>query len=65
MLTKEVFGLEVAKSGFHAMLQEEVDKGGTFEEISSLFGRKVGMEGMVILMSMVAARDANSGGDEV
>ena len=60
LLTKEVFGLEVTKSGFHAMLQEEVDKGGTFQEISKLFEYNIGMEGIAILMSMIAARDTHN-----
>lgn len=65
ILTKEVFGLEVSKSGFHAMFQEAVDRGGSFEEISASFGRKVGMEGLSILMTMIAARNAgiHGGGD--
>lgn len=58
LLTKEVFGLEVSKSGFHAMLQEEVEKGGTFDEVVAAFRQKIGMEGLAILMSMIAARDA-------
>lgn len=62
ILTKEVFGLEVTKSGFHAMFQDAVDTGGTFEEISGAFGNKIGMEGMLILMAMVAARDSNKRG---
>lgn len=61
LLTKDVFGLEVAKSGFHAMLQEAVDTGETFEQISNAFGDKIGMEGMSILMAMIAARDSISG----
>lgn len=61
LLTREVFGLEVAKSGFHAMLQEEVDKGGAFDAISNVFAGKIGIEGLAILMSMVAARDSDSG----
>lgn len=65
ILTKEVFGLEVSKSGFHAMFQEAVDRGGSFEEISASFGGKIGMEGTSILMAMIAARDADmyGGGD--
>ncbi len=61
ILTKEVFGLEVTKSGYHAMLQEAVDTGKSFEEISSSLGGKIGIEGMSILMAMIAARDKENG----
>ena len=30
ILTREIFGLEVSKSGYHAVLQSAVDKGGSF-----------------------------------
>lgn len=62
ILTKEVFGLEVSKSGFHAMFQEAVYSGLSFDEISNEFDGRIGMEGMSILMAMIAARDANSNG---
>lgn len=62
ILTKEVFGLEVAKSGFHAMLQESVDAGAAFDEIFNSFGKKIGIEGMSILMAMIAARDSSKVG---
>ncbi|HHA2590816.1 TPA: AAA family ATPase [Stenotrophomonas maltophilia] len=64
ILTSEVFGLEVSKSGFHAMLQEEVDSGSSFEEIMESFGGKIGMEGISILASMIASRDSVKTGEE-
>lgn len=62
VLTKEVFGLEVSKSGFHAMLQDAVDSGAAFEEVSRSFGGRIGMEGKSILMAMIASRDSKRGG---
>ena len=62
ILTKEVFGLEVSKSGFHAMFQEAVYSGLSFDGISNEFGGKIGMEGMSILMAMIAARNAKNDG---
>ncbi|WP_102946597.1 AAA family ATPase [Stenotrophomonas sp. VV52] len=53
-LTKEVFGLEVSKSGFHATLQEEVDAGKSLQQIRDEFNDRIGMEGLSILMSMIA-----------
>lgn len=58
VLTKEVFGLEVSKSGFHAILEEAVDRGGTFDEVLASFAGKIGMEGKSILMAMIAARNS-------
>ncbi len=62
LLTNDVFGLEVSKSGFHALLQEEVDKGKTFDQVAKSFGHKIGVEGMAILMSMIASRDRMASG---
>lgn len=60
-LTKEVFGLEVSKSGFHATLQEEVDAGKSLQQIREEFNDRIGMEGLSILMSMIAYRDSANG----
>jgi predicted ATPase len=56
VLTREVFGLEVEKSGFHALLESSVEKGGTFESIFEKYNGQLGFEGQVILRSMVAIR---------
>lgn len=64
ILTSEVFGLEVSKSGFHALLKEEVDSGSSLEEIIESFGGKIGMEGISILASMIASRDSIKAGEE-
>lgn len=58
ILTTEVFGLEVSKSGFHALFQEEVNRGLSFDEAVGAFEGKIGMEGLSILASMIASRDA-------
>lgn len=64
VLTQEVFGLEVSKSGFHALLQQEVDRGYTFDQVQGEFGGRLGMEGLSLLMAMIAARDAGAKGVE-
>ena len=58
VLTREIFGLEVAKSGFHAMLQAAVDAHGTFESILQEYDEQLGFEAQGILRSMIATRDA-------
>ena len=58
VLTREIFGLEVAKSGFHAMLQTAVEAHGTFESILQEYDEQLGFEAQGILRSMIATRDA-------
>ncbi|MBM1690779.1 AAA family ATPase [Sulfitobacter geojensis] len=53
LLTRETFGLEVSKSGFNALLQEEVAINGSYEEILSVFDGQVGFEGRAILQSLL------------
>ena len=57
VLTREVFGLEVSKSGFHSLLQMEVDSGAAFEEIINRFDNQLGVEGRAILKSLILDRD--------
>lgn len=59
VLTKEIFGLEVSKSGFHELLQNNVDAGGTYESILDLYKGQLGAEAKAILMAMVHDRDQN------
>lgn len=64
ILTREIFGLEVARSGYHDMLQQEVDKGGTFESITHEYKGQLGQEAQAILLSLISAREVNSERDE-
>lgn len=59
-LTREVFGLEVERSGFHTVLRDLVFKGGSYEEILSELGGKLGDEARGILKAMVVNRDEKS-----
>ena len=58
-LTREVFGLEVRKSGFYSLLEKSVAKGGTFEDISRGYGDQLGYEAQAILRAMIHDRDQN------
>jgi hypothetical protein len=58
ILTREIFGLEVSKSGFHEMMQKAVEAGGTFESILADYENQLGAEARAILLSQIAARDA-------
>ncbi|OCH28959.1 hypothetical protein A6E12_08765 [Aliivibrio fischeri] len=52
VLTREVFELEVSKSGFHNLLKESVRQGETYESIISRYNNQLGFEGKAILRSM-------------
>ena len=56
-LTREVFGLEVRKSGFHKMLLEEVEKGLTYEEIIQNFNNELGDEAVALLRTLIMLRE--------
>lgn len=61
VLTREVFGLEVSKSGFHSLLARDVATGQSYETISKQYGGQLGLEARGILRAMVA--DAEAGMD--
>jgi predicted ATPase len=58
-LTREVFGLEVEKAGFHTLLRQAVDSGGSYEAIVDGFKGSLGLEAHGILRAMVINRDAD------
>lgn len=61
ILTREVFGLEVVKSGFHTVLKSAVDRGSSYEEILAEFGGQLGLEAKGILKSMIIHREMPAG----
>ena len=58
ILTREVFGLEVSKSGFHDLLVNSVAEGKSYEEIEQEYQSQLGFEGKTILRSMIMVRDS-------
>jgi predicted ATP-dependent endonuclease of OLD family len=56
ILTREVFGLEVVKSGYHTVLEKAVKSGANYEEIVTEFGGCLGYEARAILRAMIASR---------
>jgi len=64
VLTREVFGLEVTKSGFHDLLASSVAEGKSYEEIEQEYHNQLGFEGKAILRSMVVTRDSQEGAAE-
>lgn len=60
VLTREVFGFEVTKSGFHRVLDEAVHRDGLgYDAALARFGGQLGAEARAILRALVADRDAN------
>lgn len=53
VLTREVFGLEVSRSGFHALLEQDVQEGGDYESILAKYNGQLGQEAKGILRAMV------------
>jgi predicted ATPase len=56
-LTREVFGLEVSKSGFHDLLTKSVEAGDTYQEILAKYQGQLGTEGRILLKTLVVYRD--------
>jgi predicted ATP-dependent endonuclease of OLD family len=57
VLTREIFGLEVSKSGFHRALQEAVEQGLSYDEVLAQFNHRLGMEGRALARAAIAHRD--------
>ncbi|MDH2274468.1 AAA family ATPase [Moraxella porci] len=61
VLTREVFGLEVEKSGFHRLLNDSVNQGGSYEEILASYNGQLGREGKLLLKTLIRLRDEKKG----
>lgn len=57
-LTREVFGLDVANTGYITLLKELINKKHTYDEIIGILGDQLGYEGKLILSNLIAVRDA-------
>ena len=60
ILTREVFGLEVSKSGFHKLLEVSVSQGKSYEEILKEYKNQIGFEGRSILKALILHRESLS-----
>jgi ATPase subunit of ABC transporter with duplicated ATPase domains len=60
ILTREVFGLELHKSGFYRVLSEAVEKGGTFESIMEEYEGQLGFEAQALLRSLLFSNKPTS-----
>jgi hypothetical protein len=55
VLTGEVFGLEVTRSGFHRLLEMAVESEGSYEDVLDHFGDQLGSEARAITRGLIAA----------
>ena len=63
VLTREVFGLEVTKSGFHKILASKVKENNSYEEIVSEFKDQLGSEAKILLKTLIRLRDNKINGE--
>jgi len=61
VLTSEVFGLEVTRSGFHKMLAEAVGEEKRIIDVVDKFDHEIGSEGRALISSMIASRETDEG----
>lgn len=57
LLTREVFGLEVTRAGFHQLLRKAVADGRSFEGVVDYFDDQLGVEARAIVQALIAERD--------
>ena len=60
VLTREVFRVEVTQSGFHTLLQREVEDVDSIDQLLSRFNGQLGAEGRAIARSLWRHRSARS-----
>jgi hypothetical protein len=61
VLTREVFGLEVTRSGFHRMLAEAIGDLDSVDEVAEKFDNELGSAGRALISNLIAARNARGG----
>lgn len=60
VLTREVFELEVTKSGFHRLIAEAIEERGlTYNEVQALFNEQLGAEAKALAKALVVERDSD------
>jgi hypothetical protein len=57
VLTREVFELEVTKSGFHQLVAQAIDGSSTYEDALASFDGQLGTEGKALAKALLAERD--------
>jgi hypothetical protein len=55
VLTREVFGLEVTKSGFHQLIAKKASEVASYEDVIAAFGRQLGAEARAIVRALTGS----------
>ena len=64
VLTREVFGLEVIRSGFYALIEQQVERAeGYYDGVLQHFEGQMGAEGRAIARGLCAALPSANSGD--
>ena len=56
-LTREVFSLDVVKSGFHNILQTSTNNDKSYEEVLADFNDQIGFEGKMVLRAIISNKN--------
>ncbi len=56
-LTREIFGLEVSKSGFHKLLLDDIKNGKTYEVILDKYDNQLGFEARLLLRALLVGNN--------
>lgn len=57
VLTREVFGLEVAKSGFYDLLAQSIAEGKSYQDVYFEYEGQLGFEGQALLRALIKASE--------
>jgi len=57
LLTREVFGLEVTRAGFHQLLRNAVTEGRSYDDVVAHFNEQLGSEARAIVQALIAERE--------
>lgn len=64
-LTRDIFGLEVTSSGFYKLLQEEVSKGLSYQQLLSKYEDQLGFEAKLLLRALIPEPSNTTNSDEL
>jgi hypothetical protein len=57
VLTREIFGLDIAQSGFHSMVRQAVDEKDDYDSVLNVFGEQLGGEARAVARALLAVRE--------
>jgi hypothetical protein len=59
ILTHEIFGLEVTKSGFYNLIDKAVEENDSYEEVTEYFNNQLGSEAKAISRALINLKNKN------